>query len=370
MPFTVETLSLSGFRSYKDAYLSFDPALTILHGPNAAGKTNIIEALQMLTVGESFRKPHRQDLINWEYSQASAIMRAIDENLQRDVSLTITEKSKTTTVNEKRIQSAFELSSALPCVVFNPDDLRIVKESSATRRKELDGLGSQLSATYARLVSEYKKIVSQRNKMLKDNQYGSPAFNAWTDRMIEVGLALAEKRISLLEHLEPQVIRFYLGLLGQDGDTDSDLTMCYASSWGQEKNETSFRGVLVQRKEDEIARRQSLVGPHRDDIIFEINGKLARNFASQGQQRSIALAWKLAQLVVIEDLCQTRPLLLLDDVMSELDQQRRLFLANMVGETTQTIITTAHIDYFEKDLVERAKVILIPEGVIPKKAMQ
>ncbi|MCL2605761.1 MAG: DNA replication and repair protein RecF [Coriobacteriia bacterium] len=382
MSLIVETLTLNGFRSYRDAHLSLDPELTILHGANAAGKTNIIEALQMLTAGESFRKPSRKDLINWESDQACVSLRAADGSLQRDVVMTVTSDSKDIVVNEKKIGSMYELGSVLPCVIFSPDDLRIVKESSSRRRQEIDGLGSQLSVTYARLASEYKKIILQRNKMLKDGQYGSSVFYAWTDRMVEVGLALIEKRTSLFDYLRPHVIRFYLGLLDESFAknvnhsfktgiddcikmvTDQDLSLSYLSSWGQEKNKESFRATLEAFKEDEIARRQSLVGPHRDDIVFEVEGKAARNFASQGQQRSIALAWKLGQLAVIEELCQKKPLLLLDDVMSEFDQQRRRLLAEMVGKTAQTVITTANLDYFERELIDRAKLIAIPKEVV------
>ena len=363
MPYILETLALRGFRSYKEAHVEFDPRLTILFGPNAAGKTNIIEALQLLTAGESFRKPLRQDLIHWECDQASATLRAVDGSLKRDVELLVTGDSRITLVNEKKIRSSHEISSALPCVVFTPDDLRIVKESSSRRRQEIDALGSQLSATYAKLVSEYKKIITQRNRLLKEEQYGTEVFSAWDTRMIEVGVALAEKRSSLFERLAPYIQRFYEGLLEEEQKSQT-LGLYYESSWGEERDEKSFRTTLELRSEDERSRRQSLVGPHRDDLVFEIERKPARSFASQGQQRSIALAWKLAQLSVVEELTQARPLLLLDDVMSELDQTRRRYLAGLVGEAAQTVITTANIDYFDKDLVKKAKTIRIPDDIV------
>lgn len=365
MPYTLETLDLLGFRSYKRAYLEFDPRLTILFGPNAAGKTNIIEALQLLTAGESFRKPLRQDLIHWECNQARASLRAADGSLKRDVELLVTESTKTTLVNEKKVRSSYEISSALPCVVFTPDDLRIVKEPSSRRRQEIDALGSQLSATYAKLVSEYRKIITQRNRLLKDEQYGTEVFFAWNERMIEVGVALAAKRNSLFDHLVPQVKYFYEGLLDKDqkDQKDQSLSLRYDSSWGKERSEQSFRATLDLRAEDEKTRKQSLIGPHRDDLVFEIGGKPARSFASQGQQRSIALAWKLAQLDAIEEFTQARPLLLLDDVMSEFDQTRRRYLAGLVGDAAQTVITTANIDYFDKDLISRAKTILVPDDI-------
>jgi len=289
-------------------------------------------------------------------------MRAVDGARQRDVELFVDDSAKSIFANEKKVRSRQKLSSAIPCVVFTPDDLRIVKESSSRRRQEIDALGSQLSATYARLVSEYKKIITQRNRLLKEDQYDSEVFAAWTSRMVEVGVALAEKRNSLFGHLAPQASYFYESLLDAE-QKGQKLNLFYSAAWGENKGEDSFRSALEARADDERSRKISLVGPHRDDLIFEINGKSARSFASQGQQRSIALAWKLAQLSVVEEFTQMRPLLLLDDVMSELDQTRRNYLAGIVGETAQTVITTANIDYFDKDLIERAKTIHVPTDI-------
>jgi len=362
MSFTITSLELCGFRSYKHAHVELDPQLTIFYGPNGAGKTNIVEALQLLSIGESFRKPLRQDLIHWEFTQMRIIAKATNKNLKRDIELHADTTSKTFFVNEKRVRSTQEMSCASPCVIFTPDDLRIIKESSSRRRQEIDGLGSQLSVTYSRLVSEYKKIVAQRNKLLKEEQFGTAVFEAWNERLIEVGLALAEKRSSLFEYLVPPMKNYYQRLLDPDY-RGQKLDICYTSNWGKERNEQSFRNALEEHAHEERSRRQSLVGPHRDDIVFMIEGKNARSFASQGQQRSIVLAWKLAQLSVIEELLGARPLLLLDDVMSEFDQTRRRYLAKLVGNLAQTVITTAHIDYFEKELLEKAKKVLIPDDL-------
>jgi DNA replication and repair protein RecF len=390
--FTVDTVCLKNFRSYEDAHIELDSELTILYGPNASGKTNIIEALQLLSCGESFRRAQRCDLVRWDCEKAEISLCATGGSLKRNVSIEISQDAKTTTVNEKRLRSQFELSSALPCVIFTPDDLSIVKESSAKRRHEIDSLGSQLSASYSKLVSEYKKILSQRNRLLRDAQYGSDVFVAWNERLIELGVALDDKRRSLLKKLAPHVSYYYQSLLDGGEDEAPHLMMKYKSNWltwdddffcresevadGEKVEsvkkfsseiivdvEASFRSTLELRKFDEIARKQTLVGPHRDDVVFEIDGRDARIFASQGQQRSVALAWKLAQIAVIEELGQKRPLLLLDDVMSEFDARRRKYLAEMVGKVAQTVITTANIDYFDKELVKRSKALSIPEDV-------
>jgi len=368
MSFTITSLELYGFRSYKHARIDLDPQLTIFHGPNGAGKTNIIEALQLLSTGESFRKPLRQDLINWKSDQTRISTQASDGKLKRDVELTADATSKTIFINEKKIRSTQEMSTVSPCVIFTPDDLRIIKESSSRRRQEIDSLGSQLSATYARLASEYKKIITHRNRLLKEDQFGTDVFEAWNERLIEVGFALAEKRSSLFDHISLPMKDYYQKLLDPDYKGQK-LDMYYDSNWGDERDEQSFRKALEHHAQEERSRRQSLVGPHRDDLVFKIDNKNARSFASQGQQRSIVLAWKLAQLSVVEEFTGARPLLLLDDVMSEFDQTRRRYLAGLVGNLAQTVITTAHIDYFEQELLERAKKVLIPDDLaVPTEA--
>ena len=360
MPFTVDTVTLEGFRSYRHAHLTLDPKLTILHGANATGKTNLIEALQLLTAGVSFRKPRAEELVNWECVQTSATLHAADGKRTRDVTLTIADGKRAIDVNGRRTRSSHEVSEALPCILFTPDDLRIVKDSSGRRRAEMDALGIQLSATYARLLSEYKRVVTQRNRLLKEDQYDTEVFRAWTDRMVEIGAALTEKRLALFERLLPHILRHY-----KDLDPQSTLQVSYCLSW--ETTETAhasaLRAALEACAEDEQTRRQSLVGPHRDDIVFEIDGRCARAYGSQGQQRSIALAWKLAELAVVEEVQELRPLLLLDDVMSELDGCRRERLAALVGSVAQTVITTANIDYFDPKLLERARVLEIPKDV-------
>jgi len=360
--FIVNSLRMNNFRSYEKGYIEFDSHITILHGPNAAGKTNIIEALHLLTTGESFRNPKKDDLPLWGADKTQIEFVATDGNLRRDVEIIISKEDKTTLLNGKKITSKYEMLSALPCVIFNPDDLRIVKEAAARRRQEIDTLGSQLSPNYSKLISEYKKITTQRNKMLKEGNYKGDIFEAWTNRLIDVGIALTEKRIALFERIQPHVEKYYLELIG-DNENEESLLVRYESARGN-NDVISFQDALNKREEDEIIRKQTLVGPHRDDIIFEINGKEARSLASQGQQRSIALAWKLAQLSVIKEFSNNKPLLLLDDVMSELDQKRRNYLAQIVGEAAQTVITTANIDYFDKNLLKRAKVVLVPEHII------
>jgi len=361
MSYVVKELKLNNFRSYSKAHIEFDPFLTILHGPNAAGKTNIIEALHLLTTGESFRKPKKKDLIFWGEKETQVELFASSSNMKRDMKFVVNEESKSTYVNGKQIKSRYEFGSMLPSVVFTPDDLSLIKEAGTRRRYEIDAIGSQLSLNYSRLVNEYKKICVQRNRILKDGGFEDEVFEVWTERLIEVGVALTDKRISLLKRIQPYVVDHYLRLV-EEAQKNEPLEIEY--EMGRNDNSlNSFRFALSEKKDSEKLRKQTLVGPHRDDIVFKIGGREARSTASQGQQRTIALSWKLAQLSVIEELSHNKPILLLDDVMSELDSTRRKYLTEIVGGITQTIITTANIHYFEDSLLKKAKVVLIPDQV-------
>ena len=358
MSFIVESLELQRFRSYRQAQLRFASELTVLMGPNASGKTNVIEALQLLTQGSSFRTTNWRDLIQWGEERAHIVLAAQDQGRRREAQLDVVEGRRGYRVNDKPLRSSSALCGALPCVLFTPVDLRLVRESAALRRDELDDLGSQISSGYQRLRQEYRKIVQQRNRLLKEEQWTGEAFAAWTERLVEVGVALVERRITLFEHLRPALVAAY-----QRIDPGCALEATYVASWadGGDASQDAFYRALQSDVAAERARHTTTVGPHHDDLVFTLGGQPARSFASQGQQRSIALAWKIAEIDVVTALTGTRPLLLLDDVMSELDEQRRAALTEYVGTVAQTVITTANIDYFRPELLERATLIDVTE---------
>ena len=356
MSFLIESLELSRFRSYERARLCFSPDLTIITGPNASGKTNCIEALQLLTEGDSFRTTNWRDLPLWGFDRARATLHATDQGRERSVTLYVEEGRRRYQVNGKAIRGSGTLAGCIPCVLFTPADLRLVRESAAQRRDELDELGSQISHGYLRLRQEYKKILQQRNRLLKDEQWTGPVFEAWTERLIEVGVSLTQRRIALFEQLSPALVEAYARI-----DPDCALEVRYATDWACEPDvspdQETLRRALQAATDAERARRSTVVGPHHDDLLFILGGQSARQFASQGQQRSIALATKIAEIDVISALTGARPLLLLDDVMSELDERRRMALTEYVGATVQTVITTANIDYFHPELLKRAALI-------------
>jgi DNA replication and repair protein RecF len=353
----ITRLKLYDFRSYKSLELDLGERISIIAGPNAVGKTNIVEALQLLTAASSFRNPQWAECVRWGSSKA--LLRLEAEGLSRrlETSLSIQasgQRSYAVNGNPKRKIS--QVVGLLPCVVFTPDDLRLVKDSAERRRSAVDSAGDQLSQAYLSLRGEYERILRQRNAALKMVTPDEDVLEALTERLVERGKAFTLHRKRLFARLSQALSATYSTLAPGE-----ELEAVYESSWIRrgidEDGEEAFVEALGMTGAEERQRRTTVVGPHRDDIRFLLGGRDARTYASQGQQRTISLAWKLAEVSVITDVGGQQPLLLLDDVMSELDEARRLTLTSLVGEVAQTVVTTTNLGYFGQEIVNRAKVV-------------
>ena len=299
-------------------------------------------------------------MVRWGQDQATLSLQAEDGERRRDVVLRVEQPGRRHyTVNGKKRRSPTDISREIPCVTFTPDDLSIVKDSAETRREALDAVGVQLSGTYARLKKEYERVVRQRNRLLKQERVDEDGLSVWDERLVALGARLTTHRAGLASMISRHTVVAYAGI-----SQESDLQVMYLPSWQRdgvsgevEDGATSIERHLELKAQEERVRRTTLVGPHRDDISFLMDGRAARDFASQGQQRSISLAFKMAEVKVVTEVSGVRPVLLLDDVMSELDAARRAALAGMVGDSAQTVMTTTNLEYFTPELLESAKVV-------------
>ena len=360
MGLVVESLQLARFRSYERLALEPHACLTVIVGPNAAGKTNIIEALQLLTAAESFKKPQWTEVVRWGEEQARLSLEARGDDRCLLIDLTVSAGGRREyRVNGKPRRRLSDVIGVLPSVVFTPDDLRIVKDSAERRRSTLDSLGVQLSPSYLRIKTEYERIVRQRNAALRESEVDEHQLGVLDEQLIAVGSRLYEARVRLFERVSAAMIEAHRGVA-----PDSELGVRYLPSWERDGTapaaataEEALGTHLEAKRAEEKARKTSLVGPHRDDIGFAIDGREARAYGSQGQQRTIALAWKLAEVLVVTDVSGQAPLLLLDDVMSELDAARRHALTRFVGTAAQTVVTTTNLDYFDEELLSRGAVV-------------
>jgi DNA replication and repair protein RecF len=360
----VENLRLKDFRSYQQLEISPDPCLTVLVGPNAAGKTNVIEALQLLTAAESFRRPQWSEVVRWGREQSDISLTAAGDDRHLLTELVVSAAGRREyRINGKLRRRISEVVGVLPSVVFTPDDLRIVKDSAERRRTTLDALGVQLSPSYLRIKTDYERVLRQRNAALREPEPNEGQLGVLNEQLVSTGVRLHESRTRLFERMKQSMVAAHQGVA-----PDSELSLSYLSSWERngaepstQDSETALRTQLGARRAEERARRVSLVGPHRDDILFAIDSRDARVFASQGQQRTIALSWKLAEVLVVTDVAGQPPLLLLDDVMSELDAERRHALTRFVGTAAQTVVTTTNLDYFDEELLDRGTVVRLGE---------
>ena len=356
----VSSLSVVKYRSFEEYDLELSPATTILVGRNAAGKTNLVEALQLLTAGQSFRRPSPAELVREGEAAGRISCRMEGEGRVVDVSLDVAPGKKRFSRNGKRVRSQ-DVRGTVPSVLFCPDHLDICKRSASVRRGALDDFGVQLSERYARLASAYERTVEQRNALLKDPYASSDILAAWTDSLVQAGAALTIHRRALLDRIAVHFRRIY-----QEIAPAEEADAAYESSMGEvgpgegrDALARRFASALEDRAEEERRRGQTLVGPHRDEVRFTVNGRDARTFGSQGQQRSVVLAWKMAEVEVTRDVIGRPPLLLLDDVMSELDEGRRNAIMGFVKGEVQTVVTTTNLGYFSDETLAAARVVRI-----------
>ncbi len=364
MGLLVTELSLADFRSFASLDLEPSPTTTILVGPNAVGKTNTVEALQMITAGYSFRRPTPRQLVREGASSARVGARLEGDGRVVDVRCDVTTapSRRQFSRNGKKCQAA-EMPASLMSVLFCPDDLSLVKRGASWRRDELDDFGRQANRGYSNVLSNYTRSIEQRNRLLKEEEPDLALLDAWDVSVSIGGAALLAPRLRLFSRLAERTSQIYERISGGE-----KLVCSYVSTLGDDvamlsRDELSdrFAERLAEARPDDLRRQQTTVGPHRDDVIFSIDGRDARVYGSQGQQRSVVLALKMAEVEICEQIVGSMPLLLLDDVMSELDESRCNSVIRFAQQGVQTVITTTSLAYFSPELIDASKVVRFGE---------
>ena len=358
MGLALTRIELTDWRSFTDSTLSLSRGLTVLVGPNATGKTNTVEALQLLTSGASFRKPRTQDLVRQGAERGRIKGRIEGDGRVIDVSCTVESGRRRLTRNGKPARP-HDLAATLMSVIFNPDDLSLVKRGASHRRDELDAFGACASGSFGKVCHAYTRALEQRNRLLKEPVPDLALIDAWSDQVALGGATLLKARLSLFARIRDHMRDIYAEVgAGEELDCSYVCTLGDdVAGLGRDELRDLFLERLAEVRSEELARRVTLVGPQRDDVAFTIAGRDARTFGSQGQQRSVVLAWKMAEVRIAAEVTGERPLLLLDDVMSELDAQRRVALTRLIESGLQTVVTTTNLGYFPPDLISSAEVI-------------
>ncbi|MDD3013807.1 MAG: DNA replication/repair protein RecF [Candidatus Gastranaerophilales bacterium] len=376
----IHKLELVNFRNYEHCKIEFQTNKTILVGKNAQGKTNLIESIYYLAVLSSYRASGDSELI--KKGESSAVIKAMVEKSFTNVNLDIIinpPKHKLLKVNSIKKSGYSQFLGNLIVVNFSISDLLLLRGSPSDRRKWIDDSISQLYPAYIDRLHKYNKIRVQRNNLLKEfkgninlTQSQKDSLFVWNEQIIKSGSNLIHLRMKYLKEIqsracekhkfisfgEENLLVKYNSTITGDFDCVEDEIM------PPEKIAELYSINISQKQAEEIIRSQTVTGPHRDDILFFINGINAKNFASQGQQRTIVLALKLAELDFIKSITDENPVLLLDDVLAELDQSRQNYLLDSIGENIQTIITTVDISNFPPEYLEGVTIYNVESGKI------
>ena len=334
---TISEVALHQFRSYEEAHFSFSPRVTIISGPNGSGKTNILEAVYTLCVGRSFRDSD-SDLT--QFTKPWWRVEGVLDESTRDLRFEPSKQPAKQLLIDGAKKARFTYREQLPVVLFEPEDLRLVDGSPGRRRDFLDRIFVQLSSNYRRSLQAYERSLTKRNNLLKQshNRNIDDTLFVWDVALAEHGAALVNERRKLVEVINRELSELYSQIAGREHTVE----MTYETPLGEDVT-SSLLAQLKRNSTHDRMRGFTSVGPHRDDITFSINQKAAQTSASRGEVRSIILSLKLIEAQLYAERFETSPILLFDDVFSELDEIRRAKLLSL-QEDMQLILTTTDAD--------------------------
>ncbi|MFO7818698.1 MAG: DNA replication/repair protein RecF [Halanaerobacter sp.] len=361
-------LFLNNFRNYSEEYVQFNPNLNLIIGDNAQGKTNLLEAIYLLGTGNSHRTNINSELVNWEQNGFYLKGELIKETQDYKLEIKMKGRSKEIRVNNNQLDKNSDLLGYLNVIIFSPEDLELVKGSPSRRRKFINLELSQIQPYYKHSLKEYDQVVKQRNQLLKkirDRNAPQNMLDVWDQQLVDLGTKVIVKRLAALEKLKV-LARLMQRKLTNGAESlklsyDSKLNISDNSS--AEEIKDKFSSYVKQKRDKEIERGVTTVGPHRDDISLIVNDVDVRKYGSQGQQRTTALALKLSELEFMKSEIGEYPVLLLDDVFSELDDKRSNYLFNTIKNKIQTFITNTNLKRL-KDLEQEHSIYRIKAGSV------
>jgi DNA replication and repair protein RecF len=374
----LKSLRLRSFRNYIDRQIEFTAQKTILVGNNAQGKSNLLEAVELLASLKSHRTSRDRELV-----LDSATTGQIDATVERaygtsELKVVFRKQGRrTVAVNQENLRRQLDFLGVLNAVQFSSLDLDLVRGAPDARRSWLDGLLIQLEPVYSSILQQYNQVLKQRNALLKkiravkqENESielatFEPQLKLWDEQLAAAGSRVARRRARVIARLAP-IAEFWHKRIS--GETER-LEVNYLPNvkWLEDDPvivQQAFLAKIKERRMVEQYQGKTMVGTHRDEIELVINQTPARYYGSQGQQRTLVLALKLAELKLIEEVVGEPPLLLLDDVLAELDPNRQKQLLEVIGDRFQTMITTTHIDTFNHDWIKDSQILAVEAGKI------
>jgi len=355
----IKSIELADYRNYESLEMKFSEGTNILYGDNAQGKTNILEAIYVSATTKSHKGSKDKEIVNFDKEEAHIRTYIEKEGIETRVDMHLRKsKSKGIAIDGQKLKKAADLLGLCNVVFFSPEDLAIIKNGPSERRRFVDMELCQLDNFYLYNLNHYNKIVNQRNKLLKD-MYFHPdlkeTLNIWDMQLVSYGTKIIERRKLFVEQLNEIIYDIHKKLSGDK----EELVIHYDPDVEIE----DFEQKMKNAQDRDIKAKMTSVGPHRDDFSFFINGLDIRKYGSQGQQRTAALSLKLAEIELVKKITKDHPILLLDDVLSELDSNRQNYLLNSIGNI-QTIITCTGLEEFVNNQFKINSVYKVSNGTV------
>lgn len=365
-------LQLRNFRNYQDLSLTFDKNITIFLGENAQGKTNVLESIYVLAMTRSHRTNNEQELIAFDSDQAYLKGTLQKRNNQVPLEITLTKKGRKTKVNHIEQKKLSSYVGQMNVILFAPEDLSLVKGSPQVRRKFLDMEIGQIDPIYLYDLVQYQGVLKQRNQYLKQTAGEKKVDPVYLEILDEQLVSFGAKVLFARQRFVNRLEHWANALHQKISQNKETLTLHYVSSVPFEETaevatiQAAFLEKLKQSRDKERFRMSTQVGPHRDDLSFAINGKEVQTYGSQGQQRTTALSVKLAEIDLMKAETGEYPILLLDDVMSELDDSRQLHLLETIEDKVQTFLTTTTLEHVKNKMTVEPAIYYVSQGRISK----
>ncbi len=363
----IESIELNNYRNYEELAVRFDRGTNIIFGDNAQGKTNILESLYICGTTKSHRGSRDKEIIRFNCDEAHIKMFVNKNDISRRIDIHLKKsKSKGIAINGVPVKKSSDLLGLVNIIFFSPEDLFIIKNGPSERRRFIDMELCQLNKIYLYNLTKYNKILEQRNRLLKDISYSNDktlidTLDIWDMQLSDYGSRIIEERKKFIDEINMIICNIHRKLSGGD----EELVLRYEPNVGKE----GFYEKLKNNREKDLVSKSTTAGPHRDDIGFYLNDVDVRKYGSQGQQRTCALSLKLSEIEIVGNMIHDIPVLLLDDVLSELDKKRQNQLLDCL-KGIQTIITCTGLDEFVESKLSVSKVYKVVKGSIMEGSIQ
>lgn len=365
----VKNIKIKNFRNYETLQIDFNDNINIVYGKNGSGKTNLLESIYVLAFTKSHRFLIGNNLIKTG-TDTAVVKGTILNNISYNLEVILSKNNKQVKIDNDEVKKIGDYIDKTNIVVFYTEDLELIKGIPSIRRKYLNSELSQISINYFNVLTDFNKLLKMRNDYLKKISDGEKVdlnyFDILTEYFVAKSVFIYQMRDKFIQKLNKICPKIYQKITGHEGFEIVNHPSVNFTDYKAETLKKELTAMLEDNFDKELKLKTTLYGPHRDDFDFILNGQNLKNYGSQGQQRVAVITLKLSEIEILKDYKQTSPIVLLDDVFSELDIQKRESLLTYINHDCQVIITTTDLDSIEKSLLENAKLINIDNGKVVK----